>query len=232
MNQYIDGNYLEKNPTWDVEDSSWKAANVLNIMLSNHLTPVRIAEVGCGAGEILHQLYLSLPTNCLFSGFDISPQAILLCNQRSKARLQFTLGNLLEQKLAQPFDIMLALDVFEHVEDYIGFLRHLRVMAEYKIFHIPLDMSLQSVMRTTPILNAREKVGHLHYFCKETALATLTDNGYQIVDWFYTNGPGNRPPRLMHGRSSFADFIKGSIYRKNQDLWVRMLGGSMLVLAK
>jgi hypothetical protein len=126
----------------------------------------------------------------------------------------------------------MALDVFEHVEDYVGFLKRLRVKAEYKIFHIPLDMSVMSVMRMTPILNARDKVGHLHYFCKETALATLNDTGYQIIDWFYTNGPGNRPPRLMLGRSGFADFIKGRVYRKNQDRWVRMFGGSMMVLAK
>ena len=140
--------------------------------------------------------------------------------------------DILEENTTTPFDLIMALDVFEHVEDYVGFLKQLRVKIEYKIFHIPLDMSVMSVMRMTSILNARDKVGHLHYFCKETALATLTDTGYQIIDWFYTNGPGNRPPRLMLGRSGFADFIKGRVYTKNQDRWVRMFGGPMMVLAK
>jgi SAM-dependent methyltransferase len=232
MNQYQDGGYLAKNPTWDVEDSPWKAANVLKMLQRNHLAPSRIAEVGCGVGEILHQIYQALPADCLFAGYEISPQAIELCSQRKNERLQFYLEDILEENTTTPFDLIMALDVFEHVEDYVGFLKRLRVKAEYKIFHIPLDMSVMSVMRMTPILNARDKVGHLHYFCKETALATLNDTGYQIIDWFYTNGPGNRPPRLMLGRSGFADFIKGRVYRKNQDRWVRMFGGSMMVLAK
>lgn len=232
MSQYLDGAYLEKNPTWDVEDSPWKAANVIKIMQRNHLAPSRIAEVGCGVGEILHQLYQALPADCSFAGYEISPQAIELCGQRKSERLQFYLGDILEEETTTPFDLIMALDVFEHVEDYVGFLRRLRAKAKYKIFHVPLEMSVLSVMRMTPILNARDRVGHLHYFCKETALATLNDNGYQIIDWFYTSGPINRPPRVMIEKTSFVDFIKAQIFSKYPDKWVRMLGGSMMVLAK
>lgn len=232
MNQYTNSAYLEKNPTWDVEDSPWKAANILKILQRNQLCPQRIAEVGCGAGEILYQLYLSLPDHCFFSGYEISPQAILLCERRKNERVQFFLGEMERATSAYPFDVLMALDVFEHVEDYLGFLKNLQDKAEYKIFHIPLDMSALSVMRVTPILKARSKVGHLHYFSKETAMATLTDCGYEIVDWFYTSGPDNHAPRLMSGRSAMGDGIKKIVYKRNQDLWVRLLGGSLMVLAK
>jgi hypothetical protein len=33
---------------------------------------------------------------------------------------------------------------------------------------------------------ARRKVGHLHYFTKETAIATLVDCGYNTIDQAYT----------------------------------------------
>ncbi|MCK9352700.1 MAG: class I SAM-dependent methyltransferase [Gallionella sp.] len=232
MSQYQDGTYLAKNPTWDVEDSPWKAANVIRMMERNHLAPSRIAEVGCGVGEILHQLYQALPEYCSFSGYEISPQAIELCDPRKNERLQFYLGDILDEVLVTPYDLVMVLDVFEHVEDYIGFLRRLRDKAEYKIFHIPLDMSVMSVMHMSPILNARNKVGHLHYFCKETALATLQDNGYQILDSFYTSGPVNRPPRTMMQKSRLVDLVKAKVFAKNPDKWVRILGGSLMVLAK
>ncbi|MBI5918958.1 MAG: class I SAM-dependent methyltransferase [Nitrosomonadales bacterium] len=232
MSQYKDGAYLEKNPTWDVEDSAWKAENVLKLLQRNKLAPTRIAEVGCGAGEILNQLFLTLPADCTFTGYEISPQAIELCNQRRNERLQFYLGDVLEGDLSTPFDLIMALDVFEHVDDYIGFLRRLRSKAGYKIFHIPLDMSVMSVLSVTPILNARDKVGHLHYFCKETALATLQDTGYQILDSFYTSGPINRPPRALAEKSRLADVIKGKLFARDPDRWVKMLGGSMMILAK
>jgi hypothetical protein len=73
------------------------------------------------------------------------------------------------------FDIVMAIDVFEHVEDYFGFLRKLRGKAEYKIFHIPLELSVQSVLRSSIIIEGRKSVGHIHYFTKETALETLKD---------------------------------------------------------
>lgn len=232
MSQYKDGAYLEKNPSWDVEDSQWKAENILKMMRRNNFNPTHIAEVGCGAGEILNQLFQVLSVSCFFSGYEISPQAIELCNPRKKERLQFYLGDVLEENKALHFDLIMALDVFEHVDDYIGFLRRLRDKAEYKIFHIPLDMSVMSVLKMYPILNARNKVGHLHYFCKETALATLQDCGYQIIDSFYTSGPVNRPPRAMAQKSRFVDFMKEKIFAHNPDKWVRVLGGSMMVLAK
>lgn len=232
MSQYHDGGYLAKNPTWDVEDSPWKAANVIKMMERNQLAPSCIAEVGCGAGEILNQLSLSLPQTCSFVGYEISPQAFALCLQRKNERLQFFLGDVLSADDVAPFDVILALDVFEHVEDYIGFIKQLRDKSEYKIFHIPLDMSVMSVMRMSPILNARAKVGHLHYFCKETALATLADSGYQVLDHFYTSGPMNRPPRIMTDKLRLTECIKKRIFASYPNEWVRMLGGSMMVLAK
>ena len=34
--------------------------------------------------------------------------------------------------------------VLEHLEDYFGFLRKLKTRATYKVFHIPLDLSVQT----------------------------------------------------------------------------------------
>ena len=58
--EYLDGEYIEKNPTFHVEDSPWKARQILNGIEKCQLSPENIAEVGCGAGEILVQL-----SNCL-----------------------------------------------------------------------------------------------------------------------------------------------------------------------
>jgi hypothetical protein len=129
------------------------------------------------------------------------------------------------------FDIVMAIDVFEHVEDYFGFLRKLRGKAEYKIFHIPLELSVQSVLRSSIIIEGRKSVGHIHYFTKETALETLKDTGHEIIDYFYTGNSLELPNRgwkanLMKVPIRLAFFV-------NKDLAVRILGGfSLMVLAK
>lgn len=127
--------------------------------------------------------------------------------------------------------MVLAIDVFEHVEDYFGFLRKLWEKAEYKIFHIPLDLSVQTVFRSSPILKERKTVGHIHYFTKETALETLKDTGYSIIDHFYTGGSLELPNRGW--RANLLRIPRKLAFSLNKDLSVRLLGGySLMVLAK
>lgn len=229
-NIYTDGTYLEKHPTWHVEDSSWKAQQIIRMIEVNGLRPESIGEVGCGAGEVLNQLHLKMHQNISFTGYEISPQAFELCRERTKDRLQFCLTNLFEDEAAF-FDIVLAIDVFEHVEDYFGFLRRLQRKGALKVFHIPLDLSVLTVLRSSPIARRRQMLGHIQYFTKETALATLKDTGYEIIDWFYTAGSVDLPAKSF--KSFCAKLPRRIFYSLNSDLAVRMLGGySIMVLAK
>lgn len=229
---YEDGTYLDNNPSWHEEDSPWKAKQIMNIIKQNSLDPKTICEIGCGAGEILKQLSEQYSDVNLF-GYEISPQAFEICSKKSKSNLTFKLSDLCEEDVAY-FDIAMAIDVFEHVENYFDFLRKLKTKAEYKIFHIPLDLSVQTVLRSSPILKQRKLVGHIHYFTKETALETLRGTGYEIIDYFYT--PDSLELLELSNRGWKANLLK--IPRKlafsiHKDLAVRLLGGySLLVLAK
>jgi hypothetical protein len=129
------------------------------------------------------------------------------------------------------YDIVMAIDVFEHIEDYFGFLRKFNKRGKYKIFHIPLDISVQTVLRMSPFLKGRKKYGHIQYFTKETALATLKDTGYEIIDYFYTAGALELPLKTL--KSIFLRLPRRISYKINKDLAVRILGGySLLVLTK
>ena len=226
---YVDGEYLIKNPTWDIEDSPWKARQIMKIIEKNSLQPKSICEVGCGAGEILNQLYLKMDTTCSFVGYEISPQAFDLCQQKTKERLQYHLGDLFVDEEAT-FDLVLAIDLIEHIEDYFTFLENLREKGRYFIFHIPLDLSVQTVLRSSPLVGGRESVGHIHYFTKETALATLNDTGYRILDYFYAAGSIDLPAK--HFKTLLARLPRRMFYKLNKDIAVRIFGGyELLVLA-
>jgi len=225
---YETGEYVERNPTYHVEDSSWKAGQILRMIEKHELAPRRVGEIGCGAGEVLNQLRLNLSAETEFFGYEVSPQAFALSQTRANDRLHFFCQDLLASN--EHFDLLLCIDVFEHVEDYVGFLRQLRDKATYKIFHIPLDMSVQWVLRGRPIMDGRDQVGHLHYFMKDTALATLKDAGYETVDWFYTPGALLNPRSL---KAALATWPRKLLSAINRDLTVRVLGGySLLVLAR
>ena len=227
---YTHGEYFEKNQTWHIEDSPWKTEQLMKIIKRNQLRPASICEVGCGAGEILNQLYYQLPQNIKFTGYEISPQAYALCQKKEKERLQFHLKNLVDNKEAF-FDLLLAIDLIEHIENCFGFLRDLHKKAEYKIFHIPLELSVQTVLRSKPIIKSRQDVGHIHYFTKETAMAILEDTGYKILDYFFTGTSIDLPVNSF--QTLLARLPRIVMYKFNRDIAVRLFGGySLMILAR
>jgi cyclopropane fatty-acyl-phospholipid synthase-like methyltransferase len=227
---YTNGDYLAKNPGWHIEESPWKARNILRMLQRNSLSPNTICEVGCGAGEILRQLQTQMEPHCTFWGYEISPQAFEFCQSRANERLHFKLANL-QQEQDVHFDLMLVIDLFEHVEDHFSFLRDIHPQSDYKIFHIPLDLSVQTVLRRDGLLHTRNAYGHLHYFTKDLALRTLQDTGYEVLDYFYTSGSLELPTHVM--TTKLMRLPRRIAFRLHPDLTVRILGGfRLLALAK
>ncbi|PYV15572.1 MAG: methylase [Acidobacteria bacterium] len=228
-NIYENGVYLEKNPLWHAEESPWKANQILRMIENHHLRPRTVCEVGCGAGEVLMQLHDRMNCDCSFWGYENSPQAFEMCKPKATERLQFRLGDIRDAE-DRPFDLMLVLDVIEHLEDYFGLLRDLRPRSQHTIFHIPLDLSVQTVLRKGALLKRRDLHAHLHYFTKETALQTLRDTGYELQDFFYTPRSVELGTEFIQKALKLPRMICFAIH---QDLAARVLGGySLLVLAK
>lgn len=225
---YTDGEYLARNPCWHAEESPWKAEQLLRMLRRHDLVPRTICDVGCGAGEVLRRLQEALPAHCEFWGYDISPQALALCRPKANERLHFRCIDARDDDAAH-FDLVLVLDVVEHLEDHFRFLRDLRGKAEYTIFHFPLDLSVQTILRANGLLKRRDLYGHLHYFTKETALRTLAETHYELLDYFYTPRSIDLAAGLLQRVAKLPRRLGVAVA---PDLAVRILGGfGLLVLA-
>ncbi len=226
---YEDGAYIEKNPTWHVEDSEWKCKQIVRIMDASQVKPLTVVEVGCGAGEILNQLRLRLSENVTLHGYEISPQAFELCRPRERANLHFHLEDFITAD-TETFDLVLAIDVIEHIPDYIGFLRALRGKGRYKILHVPIEITVPAVLLEY-FATSRRQFGHLHYFTRRSALADLEDSGYHVIDWFYTaNSLRFSSPFL---RDKLLWLPRKVLFSISKDWAQRLLGGfHLMVLAE
>ena len=227
--RYLGSGYAERNPTWDSEDSPWKAGQVVRILRQNQLAPQRMVEVGCGAGAVLAALRPAFPA-AEPHGYDIAPDAARLWTSHAGQHIQFHTADFLNTTTPH-FDTLLLLDVLEHLANPFEFLDRLQGRADYFIFHIPLDLSALSVLRETPLLHVRDKVGHIHYFSKGLALALLRECRYQVIDWFYTGASlsGPRPG----WKTRLGAWPRRLAYSANKDMGVRLLGGeTLMVLAR
>jgi SAM-dependent methyltransferase len=224
VSMYNDGRYLSKNPGWHENDAPWKASQILSLLNDRNLRPESIVDIGCGTGGVLEVIAGALNGSRLV-GYDPSPQAIVMVERSDSVELRIGIP----KDVHEHYDLLLSLDVFEHVEDYIGFLRSLRPIADRFIFHIPLDISAQSVARERPLLAVRSSVGHLHYFTRSTALASLETAGFEII-YDRLLSPNDIPGTPVKTR--IANVPRNVGRRLSPQLSARILGGStLLVLA-
>lgn len=224
--RYTAGRYLGVNPTWDIEDSPWKASQVARMIRRHGLVLRTLVDIGCGAGGVLAELRSIFP-DARLCGFDIAPDAATFWPQHAGKDIEFHVGDFLESDSGH-YDLLLLLDVLEHLSDPFNFLARLKGRADRYIFHVPLDLSALTVLRETPLLQVRKTVGHIHYFTKRLAIALLADCGYQVLDCSYTDA-ALRGPR-QSWKTRLARLPRRIAYAVHKDLGVRLLGGETLMI--
>lgn len=230
-NFYTSDDYLKQNPDWHAGVSPMKVAQILRMLTRTGITPQTIGDIGCGVGEILVQLQTQMNPSCTFWGYDIAPQAITLAKMKENDRLHFTLAGDFTQEDAF-FDLILLIDMIEHVENCFSLLRQVKTKSSYTMIQFSLDLTVGALLRPNTLLGFRSThghAGHLHYFTKNIALAMLEDLGYEIIDAMYTPEPV--PPTDLFGKA--LSLLRKGVYVLNKDLAVRLFGGyKLLVLAK
>jgi SAM-dependent methyltransferase len=224
--RYLRGDYAAKNPTWDREDAPWKAGQAVRLVAAHGLAPASIAEVGCGSGAVLAEFRRAYPQARLH-GYDIAPGAARFWEAHAAANIEFRLGDFFELS-RERYDLMLVMDVIEHVPDPFDFLTRLRAHAGRHLFHLPLDLSALTVLREAPLLDARDRVGHVHYYTKGLALALLAETGYRILDWRYTGAAFAAPRR--NWKTRLASLPRRMAYALDKDFGVRLFGGETLMV--
>ena len=226
--RYLDGTQLSIDPDWYEANAGWKADQVRGILARHRITPKAVCDVGCGTGGVLDALGRSLPPGTKLVGYEISPDALAMASADRRERV--TLVNDDPLLHDDHFDVMLVLDVFEHVEDHLGFLRRLRPRADHFVFIVPLDLSVQRVLRKSALVDSRYTIGHIHAFTRETALATLADCGYRVLDEELVPAQLERPDQ--ESRERLVKPLRRLLFAINPGLAARVLGGfSLLVLA-
>jgi SAM-dependent methyltransferase len=228
---YVSGEYFKNNPDWDIADARWKADVIFGLLQKNAVKPKQVIEVGCGAGENLVELLKKDSSIEKLHGYDISPQAIELAAKKTSDKISFFNADITVKENVHA-DLMLVIDVVEHVDDYYGFLRKLQAKSDWFVFHIPLDLSCRTVVKPHVLLQQRQSVGHIHYFTKEMVEWALQDTGYEIIDWVYT-----KPVVDVETAGSLKRLVKKVLrnisFAINKDWSAKKWGGySMMILAK
>ena len=226
---YNDNTYLNNNPNWHQEDAPFKAGKIIQLLNRNKIDFKSVCEIGCGSGEILVQLSNGLPEGIQYTGVDISEAAIKIAKPKENDHIRFLQTDITNTSIPVPYDLLLVIDVIEHIEDYFSFLKNIANKGKYTLLHIPLDMCVWSLFREKMLIESKERVGHIHNFTEEFVLSILTDYGYTIIDKIYT------PPLLKNGgvKQKIIHSIRRLLYAINPKFATKTIGGySIMVLVE
>lgn len=158
-----------------------------------------VADIGCGAGELVCTLaqkgYRGI-------GIDFSDDALAVAKSIKKKRnisdeqLTFKKGSL--DVLTRKSDVVICCEVIEHLEDDDAFLRDVINYGEYFIFSVPARMKWFDQFD--------EKVGHFRRYEKNDLKQQLSKHGYEVIEFSAYGYPFINLTRLI--RKALAGKVK------------------------
>lgn len=143
------------------------------ISMVEKLGPTSVLDVGCGSGENLAALKDGFP-NLQLSGVDISHEALDLSAKRVPGAELHVL-DLQKEKLNKKFDLVMSLQVIEHLDDDISALRHMGEMAK--------DWVLVTTMRGR-MRPSERAIGHMRNYTDGDLRKKAETAGLQVSDIF------------------------------------------------
>lgn len=132
-----------------------------------------VLDVGCGSGDNLAALAQSMPQLEL-SGADVSPEALALAAQRVQ-RASLRELDVQREHLSQTFDLVMAIQVVEHLADDTSALCNMALMAESWV----LVTTMRGHMR-----QSEKSIGHLRNYSDQDLREKAKTAGLEVVDIF------------------------------------------------
>ncbi|MCK5590399.1 MAG: glycosyltransferase, partial [Candidatus Pacebacteria bacterium] len=238
---YNSGEYAQKNPTWHEEDAPWKIKKIIKVIDDEFIDAidedVQLIDVGCGTGQILKGIYQFLEMKNIKTvaiGFDFSEEIIEKAKQNFPegdfrcAKFDQTLGKAKDSK-----QIVLLIDILEHLENPVELLKQVKKTCDYAICHLPLEDNFEVNHRRLKG-HFTKTVGHLHFYNKQNAIKLFKDNGFEIKKMIYTCSDVSADYKLKSlPRRLIAQPIRKLFFKISPEFTAKVLGNcSLMVLLK
>ncbi|WP_273277812.1 class I SAM-dependent methyltransferase [Methanothrix soehngenii] len=199
---YIKDEYIKKNPSLHEEDSEWKIHKIIPLVdmliKKNYINSyeINLLDVGGGAGLILKEIsnyiesFYKIRVNRY--ALDLSP-GMLAVQGKNNPNAQLLNEDICRTSLRnKEIDIVLMIDVIEHIPNSAKALQELGRISRFAIFKVPLEDSLISniwnfLKQGKPRQNAIDTIGHINIYNSINLKRLIEKNGGSILNSYFTN---------------------------------------------
>jgi 2-polyprenyl-3-methyl-5-hydroxy-6-metoxy-1,4-benzoquinol methylase len=164
----ITGNYFDKYSSKNilVKYAMRKYFNTFEELLKE-IKAKKILEVGCGEGEIINYLKKKFP-KAEYNGFEIENKLIKKLSKRfPKDKFERVFLDSSKFNLIKRYDLVLCLEVLEHIKAYDKSLENLAsIKAKHIIISVPNEpfFRIANVLRFKYLKNLGNTPGHMNNF--------------------------------------------------------------------
>ena len=143
------------------------------LKLVTNLNVSTVLDVGCGGGDNLAALVHAMP-HLVLSGADVSPEALALAARRVPGASLVEL-DVQRENLRETFDLVMAIQVIEHLADDTSALRNMALMAKQWV----LVTTMRGRMRPS-----EQFIGHFRNYSDRDLREKAANAGLEVVDLF------------------------------------------------
>jgi 2-polyprenyl-3-methyl-5-hydroxy-6-metoxy-1,4-benzoquinol methylase len=146
------------------------------LSLLRQIAPSTVVDLGCGGGQLLHEVAAATP-GARLTGIDISPRQMDL-NQARWPEVSWRVANLdapatFEADQADQFDAVVAMEIIEHLDHPAVFLANARALAR------PHSGQLVLSTQSGPMRETERRVGHKQHFTAAEMSRLLEEAGWE-----------------------------------------------------
>lgn len=133
----------------------------------------RVLDLGCGYGAVAYAL--ASRAGALVTGIDLSEANIALARQRFRhAGLRFIVGDATRDLPEEGFDVIVASNIIEHLEDRVGFVRKVQACARPRCWLVRVPL-----LNRDWLVPLRAELG-LPHFSDSTHCTEYTRESFEI----------------------------------------------------
>ncbi len=201
-----------------ISKNNFTYTNFFRYMLPfiNKINHKRILDVGSGAGTLS---LLLASEGYKVVGIDISADAIEKSRQSAEhlnlqSKVNFLNYDLFDFSPNKKFDLILCLEVIEHVFDEARFLKKIKKLLIHNglvIISTPLDSAPLTKLGLTKSFDS--KVGHLRRYSKTRFIALLNTNNFSVEKFIETEGIIRNILFVFPILSFIVKFIRGPLVK-------------------
>lgn len=243
---YTGEGYIEKNPDLHEADSPWKISVLLPFVdefaKQHRGDVVSILDVGGGAGVILRELSRYLANRHGKSvkkyALDLSPGMLEVQKKNNPDMIETYARDIAHTGLADTsIDLVLMIDVLEHVTDVEQVLVEIRRIARYSIFKVPLEDTLYYHAMDVVTRGAFRKriiaqIGHINVFSAESLRGVLRQQLGQIQKERFANAYDYLLTTKQTVFNRLFNMLGALVYRLSPSLAARLFNDYLVMLVK